>query len=844
MEQTGLIQRLAQAANSNRLIIVCGAGVSLSATRGDSRAGWAGFLRYGLSWCKDCAVQFEGDQGLARADADLLAGDLVSAADKIQRALEKAGEWTRFLAESIGNLRLSDPTIAKLVRRLHSPIATTNYDTLLEDALGLTHVTWQGKLFGAALRGENSAIAHLHGIYTEPASVVLGSRSYGRHQADAHAQALQQALALQRSMLFVGVGDGLEDPNIGELIRFLDREFLDTAITHFWLATEEQASSLRPDSVIKPIVFGTNAATELIPFFRGLLDKIRPEKKTVAAGYSKTDLLAVPLLPSFDISGPSLRELWPNRLIDVRVKPLRGLDQKAVPFSQWIKSRTLPPRVALVGAPGGGKSTALRTLALAENEVDLPTRHFLHAQDLADADAIGGETNSMLIIDALDELSDLELERSVDLLVNEDRQFLWMSCRSEFLGRRSAAKLLLDRVDQVLEVQPLEGGEVALFIDRFLESSGADNLVALRLNQWRKDNSFEALLRVPLNLTLALFLAAGLGTSAESRVPPRNRYELYAQFYEHWLGYETKRLSLSKNDGRLIRAEHARIANELYARRLNATLPPLRDDDSERTEISTVIEMLLKRERRDPAIIRRFLHDTYMEYLLAERLLDQLQGLSEGGISLDVAFNDDVNAFVRDGFNLMEVRDREGVLQRLEQIYAAGQNEREREHALYYIGRLDLPLCPEILIEAFHSNPAPLSRRAAALGAILHGQTDLEQKYLTLIAESEQEELLNRSVQLVYFGDARGELHDFVDRGGPWSRTRKALVDRISHRDLRSVRLRWWDLQTALSLFRDRGAGLDTAEKEVLRKVLDEHRQGSTVRDLGILSVVRELIAL
>jgi hypothetical protein len=844
MGQEGLIRRLAQAANSGSLIAICGAGTSLSATSGDPRAGWFGFLDHALTWCQQSNVHFEGADGHARASADLLAGDLVSAADKIQRALERAGEWTRMLAETMGALRLTDPSIAKLIRRLGSPVATTNYDTLLEEALGLNSVTWLSKTFAAVLRGETRSVAHIHGVYTEPESVVLGSGAYGRIQASVSAQAIEQAIALQNSLLFVGVGEGIKDPNVGELFRFLDQHFRDTGITHFWLATEEQAASARSDSVLKPIVFGSDARTEFVPFFRDLVERVRPEKKGIAVVQSKTDLLASPLLPAFDISGPALRDLWPDRLIDVRVRPLRGLSQKPLPFSEWIKSADLPRRLVVVGAAGAGKSTVLRTLTLDKRFLSLPNREFVHAQDLAEADEIGVDADAMLVVDALDELGELELEHCVALLTKEKRNFVWMSCRMDFLGRKSAARDLLDRADQVLEVQPLEPREVDVFIESFLRSSGADSSTALRLSDWRESGVFDAMLSVPLNLTLAVFLATGLGASDHHRVPPRNRYELYSRFYDHWLGYEANRLSLSEDQCHLVRASHTKTAIALYARRLDATLPPLRGDRSEQGGAAEVVKMLLKREPRNPTIIRRFVHDTYMEYLLAEQLLEQLQGLSEVGISLDVAFNDDVNAFVRDGLGVLPLEEREGALQRLEKVYAGAHDDREREHALYYIGRLDLPYCPDVLISAFRSDRSPLSRRAAALGAILHGQNDVEENYLTLVAESAEEDLLNRSVQLVYFGDARGELHDFVDRGGSWSRTRKALFARLARSDIRSTRLRWWDLQTAFSLFRDRANRLSDTEQKVMQEIFKRHSDCSSARDLAIASLARRLMDL
>jgi hypothetical protein len=49
-------------------------------------------------------------------------------------------------------------------------------------------------------------------------SVVLGVRSYDQVLGGEHAQAMLQAMTAMRTILFVGCGDGLEDPNLGALL--------------------------------------------------------------------------------------------------------------------------------------------------------------------------------------------------------------------------------------------------------------------------------------------------------------------------------------------------------------------------------------------------------------------------------------------------------------------------------------------------------------------------------------------------------------------------------------------------------------------------------------------------
>lgn len=68
MGQEGLIRRLEQAASSESLSVICGAGASLSATSGDPRAGWSGFLDRALTWCQQSNVHFEGADESSRAN--------------------------------------------------------------------------------------------------------------------------------------------------------------------------------------------------------------------------------------------------------------------------------------------------------------------------------------------------------------------------------------------------------------------------------------------------------------------------------------------------------------------------------------------------------------------------------------------------------------------------------------------------------------------------------------------------------------------------------------------------------------------------------------------------------
>jgi hypothetical protein len=98
-------------------------------------------------------------------------------------------------------------------------LITTNYDNLLEDITGLSAVTWENHdEFLRVTTREKRGILHVHGHWKQPSSIVLGRSSYERVKADALIQDLLKGLWLHKHWLYVGCGNGLDDPNLGSLL--------------------------------------------------------------------------------------------------------------------------------------------------------------------------------------------------------------------------------------------------------------------------------------------------------------------------------------------------------------------------------------------------------------------------------------------------------------------------------------------------------------------------------------------------------------------------------------------------------------------------------------------------
>jgi tetratricopeptide (TPR) repeat protein len=265
--------------DAGRVVAIVGAGVSYGATNRNPVASWQGLLHHGVDRCLELPTA-----GLSEASAKLLhdqinSGDLdmmLAAAEVVSRKLGApgGGEWGRWLRETVGQLRAGQKEVIEALRDLGVILATTNYDGLIEEVTGLPPVTWRaGSIVERVLRGEEEGVLHLHGFWKDPESVVLGVRDYEKVLGDTHAQTMQRAMRSLNTLLFVGCGDGLADPNFGALLRWSEAVFAGSEYRHFRLARNGELADLQakhpPEQRIFVLGYGPDFG-DLAGFLRGL----------------------------------------------------------------------------------------------------------------------------------------------------------------------------------------------------------------------------------------------------------------------------------------------------------------------------------------------------------------------------------------------------------------------------------------------------------------------------------------------------------------------------------------------------------------------------------------------
>lgn len=257
------VDDLRQEIANGHVLVVVGTGVSLAATGGESVASWKGLLLDGVDRCQELRDLSDSAGGALRADID--SGSLkrlLSAASKIRKMLgtPDEGEVKVWLRDTVGKLHARNREVLEAIRDLGLPIATTNYDDLLEEVIGWKTVTWlEGDRVIRAIQGKEKAVVHLHGHWADLESVILDRASYDRIREHDLAQTVLRGLRTFKTLLFIGCGEGLTDPNFGALLEWAREVFRDMEGRHYRLCKDDEVKGLkslhRRDHIV-PLPYG------------------------------------------------------------------------------------------------------------------------------------------------------------------------------------------------------------------------------------------------------------------------------------------------------------------------------------------------------------------------------------------------------------------------------------------------------------------------------------------------------------------------------------------------------------------------------------------------------------
>lgn len=416
----GTTESVRAAIASGQLVVVIGTGVSRSLSAAEhEQLAWMGLIRDGLRYAAKAGLTSDEqrDERLRRLGTGEDVDDLIDVAGFVQRKLgapdgDLYGRWLRLALE---HARHADGPLADALRRLAAakvPIATLNYDLLLEGVTGLPSITLDDPLaLPAWLSSERPAILHLHGMWTRPAGCVLGVHDYAATVVDERRAMLQRSLGALKQLLFVGCGDTFADPNFLSLVRWL-RQHMGAAQPHHQALVraadvEKRAKDPSWRGFVAPMSFGAEFA-DLPRFLSELIPKVArkrnvpvsrapaaPRAEHARALQAYRELL-VKDCGQMSIEGvqadmeTAQRKFDLERLfvpLEVKLMPSRSREGDGKPEAErpaaleaWMKGRTAVPfgeafaherRLVLLALPGGGKTMLLKRLVVAYLQPEL-----------------------------------------------------------------------------------------------------------------------------------------------------------------------------------------------------------------------------------------------------------------------------------------------------------------------------------------------------------------------------------------------------------------------------------------------------------------------------------------
>ncbi|HEU5222454.1 MAG TPA: SIR2 family protein [Candidatus Lumbricidophila sp.] len=386
------MKTLQQAVSDADVVFIVGSGVSAAITENAPAANWVGLIRSGA----DRAGQL--NESLGNSWRNLVdqcinygtSDTLIQAASMVAKELKEIGEvaYARWLAEDVGKLPIRDRSVAQALIEYPFPILTTNYDSLLESVMQRGSADWTDPAaFHKIVARDSDSIGHLHGTWSNPSSVILTSADYARFGELEAMQALERAIATLRSIVYVGFGSGLRDPNFSAIHSWHRSKFPESAVTHFRLCLRSEESELlreHSNDHVVPVVYGENFG-DLAGFLRdqvpnkGALtinaagiarDVVQEAREQLRESLTTESVLAEigvgGVAPRDLIVAPALLPVPHASFVRDRLQPGAASNADYLDGYAEVKSHDV---FVVVGDEGSGLTTAIKWLAAESSEL-------------------------------------------------------------------------------------------------------------------------------------------------------------------------------------------------------------------------------------------------------------------------------------------------------------------------------------------------------------------------------------------------------------------------------------------------------------------------------------------
>jgi hypothetical protein len=285
------VDKIRQALRDKKLVIIAGAGISLSATNpSHPRITWTGLIRNGLDYLQEEDLVAADDEDLNHYRGVLQRGNtnirtVLPACGYLKGELDHNRQFATWLDLVFGSLHreVRHPEVFEALREFHqrgARLMTTNYDELLERYCGLQRIR---RSIVEDIRkyeqGTLDGVFHIYGSFQDPKEVVLDPIGYYQVQTSDDVQSLLKTYLGHNTLLFVGCGSELEDPNFNALLKWASSREENISNHHYLLVRDGDNLRYNPLITLK---YGRNHE-DLVPYLSALIDD---PAETIATGSS------------------------------------------------------------------------------------------------------------------------------------------------------------------------------------------------------------------------------------------------------------------------------------------------------------------------------------------------------------------------------------------------------------------------------------------------------------------------------------------------------------------------------------------------------------------------------
>ena len=666
-----------------------------------------------------------------------------------------------FKSDKISENQLKTMAVSMLPQLFHGTIFTTNYERVLNKVYSCeTQITMDSlshKRTEVLRSRERLHIVKLHGDIDESRIIFTNEdydEYYGENLDTPNVDYLHSLFA-SKTMLFLGCG--LKEDRTFSLLKKLStrNEYPHYALLEMEDAINSDKFSKREaalsDANIRCIWYPKKQHQLVKAFLQYLIDHTQATSKascdkSLYNSLSVSEIHAIQqqtLLQNniVGISGSSkLKDVLSKCYIDPDVR-VNNVDDMT--FSMFARHYSFNGGVALLAAPGMGKSTALKAIIINEYYAAYPDVlfYYLEAKDFITQSAdirnegdnfihiihnkfpqsiLPDDVRIVLLIDSCDELPPTDRKNFIEtvhkwsLLLNAGRA-VWISCRFDYYIRyfeKSFSKI----INTQIHIQEWTPDKSNAFIEDFLskDSKTEEQITSTKklISDFETRNPTASFWRKnPFYLSLFLFCVVGQNINEYAGIRLDNAYELYGLFYTKWF----ERHHITTNQKK-IKDAHTQIALSLYNQKGDALrLSGLLSQD-------TIRKLYKERAFRDllwmnsgayensckieDLKVNRFWHESFGDYLIAVDLLDFLKNpstqkvISKKDFHLSNIVNNDVNIFIKEAFCSFSSETTIAICEKLLVLYfqlQIGPKEhlKERCNLLYYIGRLSAKIATD-----------------------------------------------------------------------------------------------------------------------------------------------------